>query len=179
MGQAEPRLFFALWPDARTREALAERSRALDGALSGGRPIPRENLHVTLHFLGRVAEPERARAAASRVRPRSIGLQFDRFGFWPEPQVAWLGMSEAPDPLLALVADLSTELGSEGFATRSRAYRPHVTLYRGVREVAELPQAERLDWHPEQFVLVRSTRDEAGSNYEIVERWPLGEPAAG
>lgn len=179
MGEAEPRLFFALWPDATTREALAARSRAVGTVLTGARAIPPENLHVTLRFIGRVAEPERVRAAAQRVRPRPMRLHFDRFGFWPEPQVAWLGMAEAPDPLLALVADLGTELGSEGFELRSRVYRPHITLYRGVRAAGELPQAEPLDWEPESFVLVSSTRNEQGSQYEIIETWPLCETAAG
>jgi len=49
------RLFFAFWPDEATREAMHHSARkAVRG--SGGRPVPASNLHVTVAFLGSVAE---------------------------------------------------------------------------------------------------------------------------
>lgn len=178
-GNNKERVFFALWPDKDTRKALAERARVVHEIATEGRPIPEENLHVTLRFLGSISRRQRkqAAAAARRIRRARFSLRFDRAGFWPQSKVAWLGCSDLPDPLLSLVADLNTELGSEGFDLYTRPYRPHVTVLRGVGELPELPAIEPLDWEPERFVLVRSRLDESGSSYRVLDEWPLDAPA--
>ncbi|MDH5265059.1 MAG: RNA 2',3'-cyclic phosphodiesterase, partial [Betaproteobacteria bacterium] len=56
------RLFFALWPDAAARAALADLARATANRY-GGRAVPAANLHLTLVFLGEV---DPARIAALR-----------------------------------------------------------------------------------------------------------------
>lgn len=45
------RLFFALWPDSEMQAALAEVTRRWVAGI-GGKPIPPENFHFTLAFLG-------------------------------------------------------------------------------------------------------------------------------
>ena len=68
MNEAKQRLFFALWPDASTADALATLAQQV-AAESGGRPTAPGNVHVTLAFLG--DQPRRiARelsAAAARI----------------------------------------------------------------------------------------------------------------
>jgi 2'-5' RNA ligase len=51
------RLFFACWPDAALQEQLAQLGRQLQRQ-SGGKPSRRENLHLTLVFLGDVASSD-------------------------------------------------------------------------------------------------------------------------
>ena len=57
------RVFFALWPDDATRAAISRATREAV-RLSGGRPIAKERLHVTVAFLGELtaAGLEAARA---------------------------------------------------------------------------------------------------------------------
>src|SRR5690606_10650260 len=55
------RVFYALWPDEETRASLARATRHAVRRC-GGRPIRRENLHITLAFLGSVDETGLQRA---------------------------------------------------------------------------------------------------------------------
>ncbi len=50
------RLFFAFWPTAAMQSDLAAAARAQMESMLGGRLVPRENLHLTLAFLGSVPE---------------------------------------------------------------------------------------------------------------------------
>ena len=45
------RVFFALWPDDATRSAISRATRDAV-SLSGGRPIAKDRLHLTVAFLG-------------------------------------------------------------------------------------------------------------------------------
>ena len=68
------RVFFALWPDDATRAAISRATREAVRT-SGGRPIAKERLHVTIAFLGELtaAGLEVARDAKGRC-PRGFGL---------------------------------------------------------------------------------------------------------
>ena len=92
-GAAEPaqRLFFALWPDEVARDALI-RATAKAVRHCGGRPVPAENLHVTLVFLGSVATrrlPELkglARTQAAAFAPTPLSQRFEELAHWSRPQ---------------------------------------------------------------------------------------------
>ncbi|HVJ28828.1 MAG TPA: 2'-5' RNA ligase family protein, partial [Gammaproteobacteria bacterium] len=78
------RVFFALWPDDATRAAI---SRATRDAVrsSGGRPIAKERLHVTIAFLGELTAA--GLDVARGVPPIPVGpfeLTLDAVGIWPE-----------------------------------------------------------------------------------------------
>jgi 2'-5' RNA ligase len=65
------RAFFALWPDATVRAALAPLVRDIARKVHG-RPTAVESIHLTLAFLGEVAEERcpRSRRSARRCRMR-------------------------------------------------------------------------------------------------------------
>ena len=90
--EATQRLFFALWPDAAARAVLAA-AVTEPVRLSGGRAVAESNLHVTLAFLGSVAQPRvrELRQIASAVAAACSGeqplmLRFDALAHWPRPQ---------------------------------------------------------------------------------------------
>lgn len=168
------RVFFALWPDAATREAIeAFTSEAI--AECGGRPVPPENFHMTLRFIGKADgnAMSRMRKAAGRVRTEPLSFRLDQLGFWEEPAVFWLGCRKAPDPLLRLVVNLNTELGSEGFLVETRPFRPHVTLARNANRAPDAELREVVQWTSDRFALVGSRTDERGASYTTLEEWPL------
>ncbi len=166
------RLFFALWPDADRRQELAARVAELTGTIDGKLQCP-DQWHVTLEFMGQVPRERQPslRAAATRVRPSALTLEFDRVEHWRKPQVVCLVASRLPAALATLVAQLRAALTEQGFATETRPFRPHLTLARKVRSAADSRLEPPLVWRSSGFALVRSVTDPAGSRYEPLEWW--------
>jgi len=168
------RLFFALWPDEATQEQFALAGQMLHRAC-GGKRTRRENIHLTLAFLGDVAADrvETVRAVAGRIAVPAFDLSFDRLGWWRRNQIAWSAPSEAPQPLFDLVSGLQAGLVAEGFKTEDRPYVPHLTLLRRAHCKEAHSAAEPIPWPVREFVLVSSVVSENGSAYEIIGRWKL------
>jgi 2'-5' RNA ligase len=91
------RVFFALWPDDASREALAHATRKAARA-SGGRPVPVENLHSTIAFLGAIPEARLAVAVATaaQLEHPAFRLVFDRLEHWPKQAVLCATCTHAP-----------------------------------------------------------------------------------
>lgn len=171
------RLFFALWPDETTRQAINEVA-ATAVPESGGTAVAPENYHITLRFLGNVASTKMKslRKAAELTFGLEQHIRLDRLGFWEGPGVVWLGCQKSHDNMLRLVVNLNTELGGVGFPHENRPFRPHVTLARNGTQEPATALARPLDWHSDEFVLVASTTGPKGSRYEVLERYPLRKP---
>jgi len=169
------RLFFALWPDDATRAAIAERSAAHVRA-AGGRAIPPEKLHVTLAFLGSVAEsrlPD-VRDAAGRVRAAPFEMALLRVTYWRHPRLLCLQPAGVPEALAALVGALREPLRACGFEPDPRPYRAHVTLAREARPPRGLDdEIEPVSWTIRELSLVESLTLSSGAQYERLQTWPL------
>ncbi|MDX1433841.1 MAG: RNA 2',3'-cyclic phosphodiesterase [Gammaproteobacteria bacterium] len=174
------RLFFALWPDAACRAALAALARERLPR-KRGRAVADENLHLTLAFLGAVDGGFRACAedAAASVSVAPFVLSFERSGYWPRSRVLWSAPAETPPALHRLASALSRALLPCGYEPERRAFSGHVTLARKVQGPIEtLPHAP-IAWAVREFHLVRSETRSEGASYEVVATWALGEvPAA-
>jgi len=169
------RLFFAFWPDDATREALVHACRkAVRG--SGGRPVAPANLHVTLAFLGSVAEPllPALREAAATLPGEPVELTFDRIAFWPRPQVLVAACAAPPPATAELVARLWSRLAPLGIEPDPRPYAPHITLARKVRKPHPDLSMKLVRWPVDDLALVESVTDPAGARYQVLSRWPLG-----
>jgi 2'-5' RNA ligase len=175
------RLFFALWPDERLQSKLAAIAAPAVSA-AGGRPIPTENLHSTLAFLGTVPESRFAElsivddvAAGWRRRAAPvIDLTLDGFEYWRRPQILCACASVTPQPALDLASELKDALVGAGFAPDLKPFRAHVTLARKVahaRDGAMTPVVWRFD----SFALVASQTAPTGSSYSVVRTWALVE----
>ncbi|NBA93816.1 RNA 2',3'-cyclic phosphodiesterase [Pseudomonas sp. R5(2019)] len=169
------RLFFALPCTAAQRKAIAQWRKAL--GLKGGKPVPADNFHLTLMFLGAVPVAQIADicAAAAKVKTPGTALQvpLDRLHVWRRSHVLLLAPEEAPLALLQLVYALEQAMLPLGFADPNREFRPHLTLVRDYR--AEVPEHEA----PPDFRLNCShfTLYEAHKGrYRVVGEWPLENP---
>lgn len=167
-----PRLFFALWPDAETKQALAVVSQSLSE--KGIKPVMPENLHVTLAFLGTVNSEQATflQEQAKGIQCQPFELCFDRLEYWRKPRVLCLSARETPVALADLAGDL-TKLGLEcGLAMDARPYVPHVTLAKKAGKAVELDFAP-VFWQANAFVLAESVSQPGGVHYEPVNRWPF------
>ena len=126
------RVFVALDLPAKTKDNLARSSQQFAEIATGGNFVPRDNFHITLHFLGNVAQSDLIYVQSA----------MDQIAHLPAPelavtQFAMLRASDIvcaklrqSDELLALHDKLGQILESSGFVVEHRAFRPHVTLIR-------------------------------------------------
>ena len=165
------RVFFALWPDDTTRSALRFATQRAVQA-SGGRPIAKDNLHLTVAFLGELSAA--GLAGARTVPPIQVGeleITLDAVGVWPESKILWLAPLAPPPALGELEARLSDGLAERGFRTEERIYRPHVTLARRARAIDEVVEPVR--WPVRELALVESIPYGKNVHYEVLQTWPL------
>ncbi len=130
------RLFTAIClPDA-VRAVLADTQRRLRCAGLYASWIPAPNLHLSLVFLGNIAE-DRLQEAIDCLQIAAHGAEaFDCtlrhtgfFGAPGAPRILWAGV-DAPPLLAALQDKLNSEFNRHTFETEGRPYHPHITLAR-------------------------------------------------
>ncbi len=201
-GGAPQRLFFALWPDQATRQRLAHYCKWLIRSKNQslrGRPVPADNLHITLAFLGNIDARQRAcvELIAASIREDvscpTFELRLDQSGHWSRSRVLWLRPSETPESLARLAGRLQSGARQCGLSLDIRPYRPHLTVARKVSmgrfskdkvskdriskdkdpQSVENMCAERLRWAVSSFVLVRSIPLPQGVRYEVLREWQL------
>lgn len=168
------RLFFAFWPDEATRAQLVHATRkAVRG--SGGRPIPPENLHSTVAFLGSVSEDRFAKvgAVAAGLRHGPVELTLDRLEYWSKPGLLCLACSRPPGSAAAVAASLTKLLLEQGLTPDPKPYRAHITIARKVLKPHELGPVHPLVWLVDAIALVQSVTAPEGSRYTVLEQWPL------
>jgi len=165
------RLFFALWPPAKTAHALAQWVHAVHGA-TGGTITAKENIHLTLAFLGE-ADPGRAHNAAVRVQARRHALAIDEARYWKHNKIVWAGPKAMPAALSQLVEGLERELRAASFVLEERPFAAHITLLRKARAPSALPPLPKVEWPVNELLLVRSRTSPKGSTYEPVGRYSL------
>ena len=126
------RLFVAIDIDASIRQRLDAYARAMKPRVPGVRFVAAGNYHVTLKFLGEVAEarlPE-VRSALEAIRYPLFSLDVCGVGFFPNehaPRVFWAGIECAE---LAGLAQLVQQAFEPLGFTPEREFRAHLTLAR-------------------------------------------------
>jgi 2'-5' RNA ligase len=172
---AEPtrRLFFALWPDDAARAAIAALAR--ERLRKPAKPVPAENLHVTLAFPGSVTAPVQAclEQAAGRLAGVPFELAIDRLGYWPGPRIIWAAPSDTPPALWSLAASLRDVLTACGLEPERRPFQAHITLARKAARALSVTRVTPVPWSVSQFSLVESVSDAAGVRYEVLHSWTL------
>ncbi|MCU1763110.1 RNA 2',3'-cyclic phosphodiesterase [Pseudomonas sp. 14P_8.1_Bac3] len=166
------RLFFALDCPPEQRKAIARWRNALE--LRNGRPVPTENFHLTLLFLGAVGVAQIAEictaAAAVRVPGVPLRVVLDRLDVWRRAGALVLAAEQAPPELLRLVYALEQAMLPFGFEEAPKEFRPHLTLARDYREpVPESTTAPEFFLRADRFALFESHK----GRYRALAEWPL------
>ena len=169
------RIFFAYWPDAKTRQALIAATGPAVASIDG-QPVTGSNVHVTLAFLGRVPSsriPEIVRIGA-RGDYKPAKLNFDRLEYWPRPRVVAALADGVPDAGQKLVDTLWERLIPLGIEREVRPWRPHFTLVRRVRRPPPKLTIPALPWTCDRLALVESVSGPDGLHYTPLAEWALG-----
>jgi RNA 2',3'-cyclic 3'-phosphodiesterase len=127
-----PRYFVAIPLPIEARDRLIA---VQPPAIPGMRILPREEFHLTLHFLGELAPHDfdavRSASAMGRVEVFAVSLKgIGQFPSERHAKVLWAGV-EPNAELFALHRSIATVLADGiGFCPEERPYSAHVTLAR-------------------------------------------------
>jgi len=178
------RLFVALPLDETMRDALCRAMEDLRAAGVRGRFSHRENLHLTLAFLGETPRLAQACRAVAGVEAPAFDLRLETFGLFrrQEGSILWAGLTPSA-PLLALQRQVAGRLADAGFVLENRPFSPHLTLARQ----AQLPggrlpgavQLPRLSARADRVVLFESTRQNGRLVYLPRQTRTLAQPLEG
>ncbi len=171
--EASKRLFLAFWPGKREQErfyALARQHRPTDEC----RLVAAHRLHLTLCFPGSVdtATEHCIRKVASTITWRPFVIEFDQLGWFAQPRVLWIGCSDIPAELSALVADLQSGFAQCGLEPERRTYQPHITVARKVTRPPKAKEVEPTSCYFDSLALVESRRSQHGVEYITLASWP-------
>lgn len=167
---AKKRLFFGLLPNEETHQQLIEHSRSFP-IVKGVRPVPNNNLHITLLFLGYLEANEHKCLEKKMVQTfvQAFTLRFDLYGCFKSSQTLWLGCSSYPSELTRLVKHLKSIAESCGAKTHERVYKPHITLFKKVSN-AEFPAKPfTISWQAKEFHLLESVPHENTTRYNVIK----------
>lgn len=166
------RLFFALWPNEKTREEVVGLSESIiSNRLKAVKP---DNFHVTLVFMGAVNESteQLIRKRMSHIIAKPMRLIFDQLTLWPKGGILSLTSLQQPQSLIDLVEQVKRVVEETGIELDSRPYVSHITLARGALSRPSI-SIEPICWQATDFALVESVSTADGVDYRVIERWPL------
>ena len=144
-----------------------------------GRPVPPENLHLTLLFLGDVPTDSVAvmREIVNGMESPPIALELDVFGSFRQhrARILWVGPTESPATLVSLHQSLRRQVGLSGLSVRTGTFRPHVTLVRKARDGEPLPErpTRSIAWTIRHCTLVASDLRPEGPRYTVLAEQTL------
>lgn len=159
------RLFYALWPDDATRDALL----SLQMQQRGRRTRP-GNLHATLAFLGEqpMTHLSLLEEILARLPDDAITLQVDRIGYFKRKRIVWAGSHAVPDTLITLQKALADRLDEHGIEfDRRNDFTPHITLARDAEPPTDQP-FEPFTWEMKQVALVQSIQEGGRLDYKVL-----------
>jgi 2'-5' RNA ligase len=169
------RTFVAIFPPQDVREALIHAAQNLRTSRDF-RLVGQEKIHLTLKFLGDVAEQDLG-TVEKALQPLDeshdpFEASTSSFGAFPSVQkarVLWAGIEQGSDHLRTIAETVENLLFPAGFERESRPYVPHLTLGRARARQAKLdpPQTSppTLRFTVRGVDLVTSVADQNGVTY--------------
>ena len=170
------RLFLACWPEQSLQETLYSLARRLQHKY-GGRKVARQNIHLTLLFLGQVyqQEEQQLRHRLRLLDAKEFELELDKVGsFGGRWKINWVGPSMQPEAMKSLYSALRLISSELGFDAADTPFRPHVTMLRKSPAAAR-EEIKPLSWKVDSYYLIESVQTGAGVEYRIVEEFELAE----
>lgn len=145
--------------------------------------VNKENLHLTLIFLGEVKEDflEKVKVRLSEITSQKspFYLSLKGLGAFPNirnPRVIWIGVKKGDEEIEAIQGEIEKELTKIGYQPEPRKFHPHLTIGRVksfgankiLSEFFEKDYQSR-DFLVESVVLFKSTLTPQGPIYEKLQ----------
>jgi len=190
-GERKTRAFIAVPVSEETRRAVARLQAELRHTYdSDFRWVKPGNLHITLQFLGDIAEGRKGEiiralmGVATRFSPLDYAVA--GAGAFPSPsrpRVLWCGVSTGGEELRRLQSAVQSALRPLGFPSEKRLWTPHLTLARARqrsggpdlrRELSRLAERQWGSTSVTSFQLMGSKLSPGGADYSVIQDLRLG-----
>ena len=160
------RLFIAILFEESILDALTDFQADLKSMGVTGNYSKRENLHITLAFIGDYGNPDEVLDAMEQVDFSPLKISLNGVGSFGD--LFWAGLAEDPQ-LAAYVKRLRRALSEQGIPFDKKRFSPHITLvrkysYRGGREIP-VPDPPRGSMTATRVSLMLSERGKNGMIY--------------
>jgi RNA 2',3'-cyclic 3'-phosphodiesterase len=180
------RLFVGVDLPGDVKNALSALMERLRAEAPDAKWVPRDNLHLTMSFLGEVDEaraPEivDALTEAAAGEPGPIDTALEGAGAFPSPRrarVLWVGLRDPDGRLAALARTVAAGLEPLGFPTEKRPWTSHLTIarFRTPTDATSMGGAhvEPMAFTVPAITLFRSRLARPAPTYEPLAARPLG-----
>ena len=159
------RLFIAVNLNEAMKEALVSAQNEMYDHGVRGNYTSRENMHLTLAFIGEYPDKDRVMDALSTVSFTPFSLTLKGMGSFGS--LWWAGMEEAA-PLTAVARRIRRALAENEIPFDRKRFSPHITLIRKAEGKAPGIQLEEVSMKVERISLMRSDRGKGGMIYTEV-----------
>jgi len=153
--------------------------------------VAKQNVHLTLKFLGDVSASTLEQIAAQLAQQMKSFSPFEMsvggLGVFPnhnKPRVIWIGL-KAPEDLTIIAEIIETTASSYGFIRETRPFSPHLTIGRVRQPISEIEnrlirsslefvkanQLGRMSVH--ELIIFRSDLKPSGAVYTKLHAIPL------
>ena len=167
------RLFIAIQLSDAMKDALtAVQDKMYDQGMRGNF-TSRENMHLTLAFIGEYPDKEQVMDALSSVTFSSFTISLSGMGCFRD--LWWAGMEESA-MLAAVVRRIRRVLAENDIPFDRKRFSPHITLLRKATGTMSGVQVEKVSMEVERISLVRSDRGKRGMIYTEVGEIRSGRP---
>ena len=166
------RLFIAIELGDRIKDELCLIQKRIKLQGLKGNFTSRENMHLTLAFIGEYSNPEHASDALNDVILEPMKIALDGFGCFKD--LYWIGIKEDKG-LTENVKRLKKALSDNGIPFDRKKFVPHITLARNIVYDKDLPAdcpfPAAMD--VESISLMRSDRGKNGMIYTPVAEFVI------
>jgi 2'-5' RNA ligase len=186
------RLFVAVDLDDAARASIAAEQDRLRRTAGGSalRWVRPQHLHITLVFLGEVAE-QRANAVIEAydtpAAMQPFDLAFSGIGAFPPrgaPRALWIGVSRGESELKTLQQQMADRACQQGITLEPRPFSPHLTVGRWKdsrssdrrRYMSDTPGGEIARVRISRATLYRSQLSSTGATYTALAHATLAAP---
>lgn len=154
------RLFIAIELPASFKGEVERVQKEVKQLSSGGRFVPRDNFHITLHFIGDSQDLVGATSAMAEavrgIRPFELHLgKYANLEKNSRGCTSVLRVLGELEELRAMYESLESALSDRGFSRERKQFSPHITLGRSV-ELDDISIAELERLSPNASMQVRS-----------------------
>lgn len=183
------RLFVAILLDDQVRAALGGVQQKLDAACDGVRWVRPDQLHVTVKFLGEVADADVAQVseaiAAGAAEASPTTMIVSGAGCFPprgDVRIVWAGAADATHAVQYGAGAVQARLERLGFEPERRRWSPHITIGRvkfdrsagRIRSAVERASYPELVQPVDSVALMSSVLSPKGPRYDTIFTCPLG-----